>query len=111
MRTVPAALAARMLLTGAPIDAAEAFRVGLVSDLVPAEHLAAKVAEVADEIVANAPLSVRAVKQLLRAAQDLPLSAGLQRERDAWALLSSTQDRAEGRLAFREHRPPNFTGQ
>lgn len=106
---VPRALAWRMLLTGEPIDAMEALRVGLVSDVVEPARLRARATELASAIAANAPLSVRAATLAGRqgAAGRAP---GLALERALWALLATSEDRAEGRAAFREHRPPTYRG-
>jgi enoyl-CoA hydratase/carnithine racemase len=109
-RAVPAGLAARMVLTGDPIDSEEARASGLVSDVVPVDELATYAATLAARIAANAPLSVRAAKESLRAAHELPISAGLAQDRLLWAQLSTSADRAEGRQAFRDGRPPRFTG-
>jgi enoyl-CoA hydratase/carnithine racemase len=107
---VPSAVAWKMLLTGEAIDAAEAHRVGLVSDLVAAVELRAAVTRIAATIAANAPLSLRAIKLAGRAATEGGLANGLALERMLWALLATTEDRAEGRAAFRERRPPQFRG-
>lgn len=107
---VAPAVAWKLLLTGAPIDADEALRSGLVSDVVPAAELRARVHEIAMTIAANAPLSVRAAKAAARAGLDQRLAAGLALERSLWALLATTEDREEGRRAFREGRPPDYRG-
>jgi E-phenylitaconyl-CoA hydratase len=108
---VPAASAWKMLLTGDSIDAPEALRIGLVSDVVPAAELRPTVAALAARIAANAPLSVRAIKVAGRAAQAGGAGEmGMTLERLLWALLATTEDRAEGRAAFRERRPPNYRG-
>lgn len=104
-QAVPAAVAARMLFTGQPIDAAEAHRIGLVSDV--ADDLDALATTLAQQIAGNAPLSLRAAKMALRGALPAP---GLQLERALWAVLAATDDRQEGRAAFRDKRAPNFTG-
>lgn len=110
VRAVGPAVAARMLLSGDPLPAAEALRTGLVSDLAEPAELAALAGRLAARISGNAPLSLRAVKQCLAAAAELPLAAGLELERTLWTLLGTTEDRREGRAAFREHRAPRFTG-
>jgi enoyl-CoA hydratase/carnithine racemase len=110
VRATGPAVAARMLLTGAPLSAAEALRAGLVSDLAEPDELAALAGQLARQISANAPLSLQAVKQCLGAAVEDQLAAGLELERTLWTLLSTTEDRREGRAAFREHREPRFTG-
>jgi len=110
MAAIHPALAARMLLTGDPISAEEAARAGLVSDVVEPDQLEGFAADLARRIAANAPLSLRAMKQCLLAAREAPLSTGLELERALWVALSATQDRQEGRAAFRERRTPHFTG-
>ena len=99
-----------MLLTGDPIDASEALRIGLVSKLVPADRLRETALAIACRIAANAPLAVRAAKRLVRQGVELPLASALDAERSAWGLLRDTEDRAEGRTAFAERRPPVFRG-
>lgn len=107
---VSAAVAWKMLLTGSPIDAAEAHRTGLVSDVVAPGELRPTVQTIGDRIAANAPLSVKAAKLAARAGLDQGLATGLTLERMLWALVATTEDRAEGRAAFRERRPPDYRG-
>ena len=99
-----------MLLTGEPIDAAEALRIGLVSKVVAPEELQATAMAIALRIAANAPLAVRAVKRLVRHGEDLPLANALEAERAAWGLLRDTEDRREGRAAFTGKRRPVYRG-
>jgi enoyl-CoA hydratase/carnithine racemase len=103
-----AAVAAKMVFTGAPIDSAEALRCGLVSDVVEPDALRPFAESLAGAIAANAPLSLRAAKIALRAQRGTDTGVGV--ERALWAFLSTTSDRAEGRAAFREQRPPRFEG-
>jgi enoyl-CoA hydratase/carnithine racemase len=98
-------VAAKLLFTGDKIGAEEALRGGLVSDVVPAEELIPLAERLAARVAANAPLSLRAAKLAFRAAPE-----GRTLERALWSFLATTNDRAEGRAAFREKRPPNFTG-
>lgn len=108
-RAASPAVAAKLLFTGAPIDAAEALRCGLVSDVVEPAELLPLAAELAGRIAANAPLSLRAAKLALRTAQ-AESAAGLALERALWGMLASTDDREEGRASFREKRVPRFIG-
>ncbi len=108
--SIAPAVAWKMLLTGDPIDAEEALRVGLVSDVVPREKLPALAQALAERVAANAPLSVRAAKVAGRAATEHPIASGLALERMLWALLATTEDRTEGRAAFRERRKPDYKG-
>ena len=99
-----------MLLSGEPIAAEEALRIGLVSKVLPLDELADAAAAIAHRIAANAPLAVRAAKRLVREGLDLPLAQGLAAERTAWGLLRDTDDRREGRDAFAQKRPPVWRG-
>jgi E-phenylitaconyl-CoA hydratase len=99
-----------MLFTGDLVDAAEALRIGLVSEVVPDAELGEAAAALAGRMADNAPLSLLAAKQALRAASELGFAAGQALERSLWAELAATEDRAEGRAAFRERRPPRFVG-
>jgi enoyl-CoA hydratase/carnithine racemase len=110
VRAIGPAVAARMLFSGEPLSAADALRTGLISDLVEPGELADFTSGLARKISANAPLSLLAAKQCLAAAGEAQLSAGLELERALWTLLATTEDRREGRAAFREHRAPRFTG-
>jgi E-phenylitaconyl-CoA hydratase len=109
-RMVGASDAMLMLLTGDWIDAAEALRLGLVSRIVPADTLLEEARALAARIAANAPLSVRAIKRVVRDGQALPLGEAIRLERLAWGLLRDTEDRMEGRRAFGEKRAPNYVG-
>jgi enoyl-CoA hydratase/carnithine racemase len=105
---VAPAVAWKMLLTGESIDAAEALRIGLVSDVVEPAELRQLAAMLAATIASNAPLSVRAATLAGRQAMRSGEGPGLALERALWALLATTDDRAEGRAAFRETRPPQY---
>jgi E-phenylitaconyl-CoA hydratase len=104
------AWAAQMLFTGELIDADRALACGLISELCPADKLVGRAMEIAQTIARNAPLSVMAAKRALRAATESQLGAGLELERKLFNALALSEDRQEGRLAFRERRPPNFKG-
>jgi len=110
-RALPTAIAAKLVLTGERLEANAALRYGLVSDLVAPDELLPLADAIAARIAANAPLSLRAAKLALRAAVEQPLADGLTLERTLWGMLSTTRDRQEGRAAFRERRPPHFTGE
>lgn len=109
-RVVGPGAAARMILTGELINAPEALRIGLVSAVVAPDELVPHVMDLAGRIAANGPLSLVAAKEALQAAQELGLAEGLQLERTRWKELAESEDRAEGRAAFREGRPPGFSG-
>jgi enoyl-CoA hydratase/carnithine racemase len=107
---VGSALAGYMLLTGQLITAEQAFKAGLVSELCEPAALMERAMSLAAEIAANAPLSLVAVKRALRSAVESHLREGFALERTLFNQLATTEDRAEGRLAFRERRTPNFKG-
>lgn len=111
IRSVPSAVAMKMLLTGDKISAAEAFRIGLISDLTTPSELNSRAQEIAERIAANGPLAVRSIKATVRRAQNLPLSEAVALEQLMWGLLRDSGDRIEGRRAFTEKRSPRFTGE
>jgi E-phenylitaconyl-CoA hydratase len=109
-RIVGMSNAMHMLLTADRIDSDEALRIGLVSKVVPAADLMESALQIARKIAGNAPLAVRAVKQLVVRGADLPLGAAIDAERMAWGVLRNTRDRIEGRVAFQQKRKPVYTG-
>jgi len=109
-RAIPRAVAMKMLLTGELIDAQEAFRVGLVSDVVEPADLADLARKYAEKIAGNAPLSVKAVKQAVVMGMDLPLDHALAFSHLLWGILRDTEDRKEGFQAFAEKRAPEYKG-
>ncbi len=109
-RRIPHVQAMGMLLTGRRIDAAEALRFGLVNEVVAPDALDAAVDRWVADILKCAPLSVRAIKQMLRLGEGLtPLEAQRQR---APALIEALQceDQHEGVRAFQEKRAPVWKG-
>jgi E-phenylitaconyl-CoA hydratase len=107
-RALPPGIARRMALTGEPIDADTALRLGLVSELVPREVLRERAIEIAEKICANAPLAVRAIKKAVDAADQHSLDDGLAVEQLLWGSLRDSEDRLEGRTAFAEKRSPAY---
>lgn len=110
VQSLPRGVAARMLLSGDAIDATVALQYGLVTQVVARDALESYTLELAGRIAANAPLSLLAVKQCLRKSANSPLDEGIAFERELWFELSKSDDRAEGRAAFREGRSPDFQG-
>jgi E-phenylitaconyl-CoA hydratase len=110
LRAIPRAVAMQMLLTGDRIGAAEAHRIGLVSEVLPPDRLIERAMEIAGRIAANGPLAVRSIKMLANRTEDLPLSCSIELEQLLWGVLRDTQDRVEGRMAFAERRIPSYQG-
>lgn len=104
------ALAAQMLFTGEMISAERALQAGLVSEVLAPEALMERAWALARTVAENAPLSLLAIKRALRTTFDLPMAVGLEFERSLYAALAVTDDRREGRAAFRERRKPNYRG-
>ena len=109
-RGIGAARAMELILTGRSMPAAEAFDAGLVTRVVPAAETVESALELADRIASMPPLAVRAAKRSVLAAAELPLSAGLRAEREAFFDLFATDDQREGMRAFQDKRRPEWTG-
>ena len=109
-RLVGRGAALRLLLTGDMIDAAEAYRLGLVDQVTTADELITTVRAVLGTMLANAPLAMAGCIEAANRGQDVSLEEGCAIESDFFGLLSSTADMKEGMRAFLEKRPPQFTG-
>ncbi|MBI4296881.1 MAG: enoyl-CoA hydratase/isomerase family protein [Chloroflexi bacterium] len=107
-RAVPWCKAAELLLTGKPIDAQEAYRIGLVNRVVPLADLMKTAREYADAICTNAPLAVQAAKQAMYKGYDLTMEDGLRLESSLVASVMATEDFSEGTAAFLERRKPQY---
>jgi enoyl-CoA hydratase len=103
--------AMRLCLTGRPIVAAEAYQIGLVSQVVPDAEVVDTALGMASDLARLPPLAVRQIKEAILAGQDASLEAGLMLERKAFQLLFASADKREGMQAFFEKRPPDFTGE
>jgi len=102
--------AMKMLLTGQPVSAAEAYAMGLVSEVVADRDVLSTALAIADTIAALPPLAVAQIKEAVLAGQDAPLDAALLLERRAFQLLFASEDQKEGMRAFLEKRKPVFRG-
>ena len=109
-RLVGKAHALELLLTGAVIDAANAFRMGLVHRIVKPEELRDAVYELVGRIAQAAPVAVRYAKETVMKGMDMALDQGLRLEADLNILLHGTRDRAEGIRSFLERRPSRYRG-
>ena len=102
--------AKEMVLFGEPIDAAEAFRIGLVNRVVPPEQLIDEALTWAEKLVNLPPLGIRAAKMVMDRGAGVELSTAIEIERLGFSSLFGTEDQREGMRAFREKRPPKFVG-
>lgn len=107
---IPPRIAMELLVTGDPVSAERAYELGLVNRVVAADELAATAQSMAQRIIANAPLSVRAAKRTVYlAARDL--LGNLQDEADRiWEPVYNSADAQEGPAAFRDKRTPQWQG-
>ncbi|HUP00949.1 MAG TPA: enoyl-CoA hydratase/isomerase family protein [Gemmatimonadota bacterium] len=100
--------ALQLILTGEIVDAIAAYEIGLLDDVVPAGELRARTLEIAGSMADQSPVALALAKRALRAAFEMPLSAGLEQERDLFALAFSSPDKEEGVQAFLEKRKPQW---
>jgi enoyl-CoA hydratase len=107
-RSVGLNKAREIIYTGNIIDAAEARRIGLVSELFEPEELMDKVVEKAKLLMIKGPLAIATAKRVMNKGVDLSLDAALEFEKQAFSALFGSEDRFEGMAAFIEKRKPNF---
>ena len=109
-RLVGKGRALQLLMTGETIDAAEAYRIGLVNRVVAADSLIATATGMLRQILANGPLAVAACIEAVGLGLDMPLDGALAMEAAHFGLLAATSDMREGTTAFLEKRPAEFKG-
>jgi E-phenylitaconyl-CoA hydratase len=107
---LPFVVGMEMLLTGDSIDAERALALGLVNQVVAPDELLDVALTYAHRVAANAPLAVRATKELAYRSRDLDLASGLRLEQAAARILRESNDAREGARAFVERRAPSFDG-
>lgn len=107
-RMLPYAKAAEILLVGDPVDAQEAYRLGLVNKVVPRAELLPTARKYAARICENGPLGVRGAKECMVRGTSMTLEDGLRLEELTLAMLQNTEDAVEGPRAFAEKRKPQF---
>jgi enoyl-CoA hydratase/carnithine racemase len=99
-----------LVYTGEIIDAREAFKLGLVENVVASGHALEAALNLAAKILKNGPLAIAAVKKVINRARSFTLGQGLKLESDLWAYLAATEDMKEGGRAFIEKRKPRYRG-
>jgi enoyl-CoA hydratase/carnithine racemase len=109
-RLVGLAQALEIVLFGERIDAAEAYRIGLVNRLLPADDLLPTARAWAKKLAAKAPLAVKYAREAVLKSTDISLDDGIRLEAYLGGLLRTTEDRIEGLAAFRDKRPPVYRG-
>jgi enoyl-CoA hydratase/carnithine racemase len=109
-KTMPLSAAMELLLTGERITAQEAYRLGIVSRVVPPAELMPTARRLAEKICANGPLAVRVTKELAWRGLEMSLEEGLRVYAALGALVRASEDAREGPRAFVEKRQPQFKG-
>ena len=109
-RTAGKVRAMEAVLTGEPVRAVDAERMGLVNRVVPAGAQLQEAKRLAQMIATRPPLAVRLGKEAVNHAMEVGLTPGLEFERKLFYLLFASEDKREGMRAFLEKRPGRFTG-
>jgi enoyl-CoA hydratase len=102
--------ALQLILSGEIIDAQEAYRIGLVNEVVPGANLIARAEAVLNQIISNAPVSVKYSIEAVNKGLDASLAEGLLLEASLFAICAGTEDKKEGTSAFLAKRAPQFQG-
>jgi enoyl-CoA hydratase/carnithine racemase len=109
-RLVGKGLALQLILTGEMISAQEAYRIGLVNEIVPATDLITRAEAIFNQIFANAPVAVKYSLEAVNKGMEASLAEGLALEASLFGLCAGTDDKKEGTQAFLEKRKPQFQG-
>jgi enoyl-CoA hydratase/carnithine racemase len=109
-RLVGKGRALQMILSGEMISAQEAYRIGLVNEVVPPGELIPRCEAILEQILANAPLAVRFALEAVNKGMETSLAAGLVLEASVFAICAGTEDKREGTTAFLEKRAARFQG-
>ena len=109
-RLVGKGRALQLILSGEIIDAQEAYRIGLVNEVVPGANLIARVEALLNQIISNAPVGVRYSIEAVNKGLDTSLAGGLSLEASLFAICAATEDKKEGTSAFLGKRAAKFQG-
>ena len=109
-RLVGKGLAMQMILAGEMITAQEAYRIGLVNEVVAVAELIPRAEAIAAKIIANAPLAVQYAMEAINRGMDMTLSEGQFVEASLFGVCCATEDKKEGTAAFLEKRAAGFKG-
>jgi len=107
---IPQRAMMELLLTGDPIDARRGYEIGFVNKVVPASELMATAIAMAEKIAANAPLTVRAARELVYLSTEMGRSAALRAGHHLFDRVYRSEDAQEGPRAFKEKRKPQWRG-
>ena len=107
-RLIGSSRAKELIFTARTVKGQEAYDLGILNKLVPAEELLSSAEELAAAIMKNAPLAVEKAKHVIQVGAELPLKNAIRLETEAEALLFSTEDKLEGMRAFVEKRKAVF---
>jgi enoyl-CoA hydratase/carnithine racemase len=109
-RLVGKGRALQLILTGETISVQEAFRIGLVNEVVPAANLIARAETILKQISANAPIAVKFSLEAANKGMDTSQAEGFALEASYFGICAATEDKKEGTSAFLEKRAPQFHG-
>jgi len=109
-RLVGKGKAMELILTGTPVTADEAARLGLVNRVVPASALMTETRALAAQLAKNAPIAMRYIINAVNKGAEIPFAEACQYEATLFGLVASTEDMKEGTAAFLEKRKPGFKG-
>ena len=109
-RLVGKGRALQLILTGGMIGADEAYRIGLVNEVLPADQLIPRAETILGEIAANGPIAIRLALEATNKGMETSQADGLVLEASYFGLLAGTEDKKEGTTAFLEKRAPQFRG-
>jgi enoyl-CoA hydratase/carnithine racemase len=109
-RLVGKGRALQIILSGETIGAQEAYRIGLVNEIVPNANLIARAEAILKQIISNAPIGVKFSIEAVNKGLETSLTEGLHLEASLFAICAATEDKKEGTSAFLEKRAPQFRG-